>query len=83
MRWVGSRLVLRVQREVSDAELTELNAEFSDLLAGGEIARATASTSELEDDDVVDLPRIAFRFDRSSYARLRELIDRLNANTPG
>jgi uncharacterized protein (TIGR00730 family) len=83
MRWVGSRLVLRLQREVSDDELTELNAEFADIITSGEMMRVHASASEMEDDDVVDLPRLALRFDRSSYARLRELIDRLNANTPG
>jgi hypothetical protein len=38
--------------------------------------------SELDDDDVIELPRIAFRFDRTNYARLRELIDRLNDRTP-
>jgi len=32
-----------------------------------------------EDDDRVELPRIGFGFDRKSYGRLRELIDRLNA----
>ena len=36
------------------------------------------SAAEIDDDDVPDLPRIVFRFDRSSYNRLRRLIDRLN-----
>jgi uncharacterized protein (TIGR00730 family) len=83
MRWVGSRLVLRLQREVPEEELAELNAEFADIVAGGEMTPVPASPSEIEDDDVVDLHRIAFRFDRASYARLRELIDRLNDRTPG
>jgi uncharacterized protein (TIGR00730 family) len=83
MRWVGSRLVLRLQREVPADELAELNTEFSDIVAGGEITHVPVSPSEIEDDDVVHLPRIAFRFDRASYARLREMIDRLNERTPG
>jgi uncharacterized protein (TIGR00730 family) len=82
MRWVGSRLVLRLQRELGEDELRELNREFSDIVTGGEITHVPTSPSEIDDDDVVDLPRIAMRFDRASYARLRELIDRLNANTP-
>jgi uncharacterized protein (TIGR00730 family) len=82
MRWVGSRLVLRLSRVLDDAELVELNREFADIVASGAIARIDATAPEIEDDDVVDLPRIAFRFDRVSYARLRELIDRVNANTP-
>ena len=82
MRWVGNRLVLRLQRVVDDAELAELNAEFADVIASGAISRTETTAPELEDDDVVDLPRLAFRFDRTNYARLRLLIDRLNANTP-
>jgi hypothetical protein len=82
MRWVGSRLVLRLQREIPDDELAELNAEFGDIIASGDIARVPVTPSELDDDDVVELPRIAFRFDRTNYARLRELIDRLNKRTP-
>ena len=33
----------------------------------------------MADDDVVDLPRLRLAFDRASYARLRRLLDRLNA----
>jgi hypothetical protein len=41
--------------------------------------RVIAPTAEeQEDDDVLSLPRIAFGFDRKSYGRLREFIDRLN-----
>ena len=78
MRWVGSRLILRLQRELSDDELATLNSEFSDIVESGEIARTHVTPSEQEDDDHVDLPRIALRFDRSSHARLRQMIDRIN-----
>ena len=44
MRWVGSRLVLRLQRPVSEEELAELNAEFADIVAGGEIAPVPAES---------------------------------------
>jgi hypothetical protein len=80
MRWVGSRLVLRLNRLIDDAELAELNAEFPDIVAAGSITRVDTTAPEIEDDDVVELPRIALRFDRVSYARLRELINRLNSN---
>jgi hypothetical protein len=78
-RFVGRRLVLRLQREVGDDELAALNRDFGDIVVSGEIERAVASPSELDDDDVVHLPRLSFVFDRMSYARLRLLIDRLNA----
>jgi uncharacterized protein (TIGR00730 family) len=83
MRWVGSRLVLRLQRTIAEDELRELNREFADIVVSGEITHVPTSPSEIDDDDVVDLPRIAFRFDRASYSRLRALIDRLNEYTPG
>ncbi|MEO8694921.1 MAG: TIGR00730 family Rossman fold protein [Acidimicrobiales bacterium] len=80
MRWVGSRLIIRLQRELTDDELSTLNSEFSDIVDAGEIARTHVTPSEQEDDDHVDLPRIALRFDRSSHARLRQMIDRINGS---
>jgi uncharacterized protein (TIGR00730 family) len=77
-RFVGRRLVLRLEREVSDATLDALNDDFRDIVVKGDIERVPVSAPELDDDDVTDLPRIAFQFDRTHYARLRKLIDRLN-----
>ena len=44
----------------------------------GEIERIEATPAEIADDDHVDLERLAFRFDRRNWARIRELINRLN-----
>jgi hypothetical protein len=82
MRFVGRRLVLRLKREVTDTELADLDRDFADILSSGGFERVTASASEIDDGDVPDLARIAFRFDRSSYNRLRLLIDRLNSGSP-
>jgi len=77
-RTVGRRLVLRLNRDIDDGVLRRLNTEFADVLESGVIERIHATPSEVEDDDVVDLPRLALRFDRRSYSRLRLLIDVLN-----
>ncbi|HUP74368.1 MAG TPA: TIGR00730 family Rossman fold protein [Acidimicrobiales bacterium] len=77
MRWVGSRLIIRLQRDLTDEELAALNIEFSDISAG-DIVRTSVTPSEQEDDDHVELPRVALKFDRSSHARLRQMIDRIN-----
>ena len=82
MRFVGRRLVLRVTTPVDDEELAELNREFADIVTGQPFERTEASAGEVEDDDVPHLPRIAFGFDRRSYARLRHLVDRLNQRAP-
>jgi uncharacterized protein (TIGR00730 family) len=77
-RYVGRRLVLRLQHEIDDSLLASLNAEFGDIIVSGTIERTAASPSEIDDEDVVNLPRICFQFDKAGYARLRGLIDHLN-----
>jgi len=76
-RLVGRKLVFRLTREPHDKVLSVLSEEFSDIL-GAPVERAQPSQGEIADDDVVDLPRIALRFDRVHTGRLRLLIDRLN-----
>lgn len=78
MRFVGDRLVLRVRHAPDDAQLTPLSRAFSDILVDGEIERCDPFPAEVHDDDALDKARLALRFDRASYGRLRELIDRLN-----
>jgi len=78
MRFVGRRLVIRLRTAPTDDELDELSTRFGDLLLTGTYQRVDASTAEVDDGDAVDLARLAFQFNRASYARLRELIDHLN-----
>ncbi len=77
-RYVNGKLVLRLTRELSDAEVAQLASNFSDILTEGTIKRIEATEAEIETDDVVDLPRIQLAFDRRSYGRLRQLIDAIN-----
>ena len=79
-RFVGSRLILRLQRDLSDSEIESLNDEFGDIVEKGSIERADVSDAELRDRDEIDRPRIALKFDRRHWARLRHLIDTLNAS---
>ncbi|MDI9404430.1 MAG: LOG family protein [Limnohabitans sp.] len=76
MRFVGKELVLRLSTPLTESELTELEREFrSDLCAEGTF-RITAALEEEEEHR--DLPRIAFRFNRRAWSRLRVLIDSIN-----
>jgi uncharacterized protein (TIGR00730 family) len=77
-RFVKGRLVLRMHRAPSAAQLQQLNADFADIVVRGEIEVIEPTPEEVADDDHVDLARIAFRFDRHGWSRLRMLIDRLN-----
>lgn len=81
-RYVGRQLVIRTHRRISDDELERLNDDFSDIVEAGTIERADPHRYEVEDDDALDKERIAFRFDRHHFARLRQLISTLNEATP-
>jgi uncharacterized protein (TIGR00730 family) len=78
-RWVGDLLVLRLAVQPDKAELVELNRRFADIVVRGSIR--TAGPFPPERDDHPELPRVALRFDRFHYARLRQLIDALNEVT--
>jgi hypothetical protein len=80
-RWVGDLLVLRLQVAPSQKELSELNKEFGDIVSAGSIRLASPFPPERSDGDQLELARIAFRFDRIHYGRLRQLIDALNHST--
>ena len=81
-RFVGDRLVLRLQHPPTEADLARLNDTYGDLLASGTIEAIGATEVEIEDRDHPDLPRIRFHFDRRSLGRLRAMIDDLNEMGP-
>jgi hypothetical protein len=80
-RWVGDLLVLRLQTAPSRAELADLNQRFGDIVAQGSIRSASAFPPERSSNDFPDLPRLALRFDKWHFARLRMLIDAINQCT--
>ena len=79
MRFVGKRLVLRLNRQISDVHLSKLNNDFSDICLNSSIERITATKAEIDDNDLPDKPRLAFQFARRDFGRLRQLIDAINA----
>lgn len=79
IRFVEGKLVMRMHDAPDEARCRELTEDFADIVESGTIERTAASPEEITDDDHVDLERITFRFDRRGWARLRELIDVLNA----
>ncbi|GMR02421.1 MAG: TIGR00730 family Rossman fold protein [Acidimicrobiia bacterium] len=77
-RFVDRRLVLRLNVDVPDGLVAELNEDFDDIISSGKINKIDATQAEIDTGDNVELPRLAFDFDRHGYGRLRALIDRLN-----
>jgi hypothetical protein len=77
-RWVGDLLVMRLRVAPEEAELTELNRQFGDIVASGVMRLSKPLPPERADGDQLDLPRLVFRMDKVHYVRLRQLIDALN-----
>src|SRR5262249_30588431 len=77
MRYVKDELIIRLQKSPTTALLQSLNADFKDICVKGAIA---PSPVHPEETDHRELPRIAFQFDRMHYGRLRQLVNRLNAD---
>lgn len=83
LRWVRDLLVIRLQSArsaPSENAVAAWNERFSDIITGEKIHFTPPLPEEVEDDDRLHLPRLAFGFDRRQYGRLRQLIDDLNAD---
>lgn len=78
MRFVKELLVIRLRKVPTPKAIKSLNQDFADIVSGEPIQTAEPTPDELEDRDAVELPRIAFGFNRRDYGRLRELLDMLN-----
>jgi hypothetical protein len=76
-RFIGNRLVLRLNRAPDDKTVQRLNTEFADLLTGGEFEVIPPTTAEVRDNDALALQRLAF-YPHHAYGRIRQLIDVLN-----
>ncbi|MCS6977787.1 MAG: LOG family protein [Gemmatales bacterium] len=78
MRYVGERLVLRLQKPLPDEALARIQREFADILAGGTFEQTGPLPAEANESHLAHLARLRFRFDRKSLGRLRQLIDFVN-----
>jgi uncharacterized protein (TIGR00730 family) len=80
LRYVGDRLVIRLQRAPSPAQLARLNDEFAaGLCLAGAIEATPPLPPEVTDGDHLDLARLVFTFDRLHFSRLHRFIHALNA----
>jgi len=78
-RFVREQFVIRLKHAPSESALAGLNEDFSDITLGGKIEVVKPTPEEVEDNDRLDLARIAFNFNRRDYGRVRQLIDVLNS----
>jgi uncharacterized protein (TIGR00730 family) len=78
-RFVRDLFVIRLKHAPTPTAIEALNEDFADIVAGQPFRVIEPTADEREDGDHLDLARVAFGFDRKSYGRLRQLIDRLNS----
>jgi hypothetical protein len=78
-RFVKDLFVIRLKHTPSDSALEAMNEDFADINTGDPIKRIKPTPDEVEDNEHVDLERIAFNFNRKDYGRLRQMIDVLNS----
>ncbi len=65
--------------EIIDS-LMEIKANFSDILvSNGDLFMSGPLTEEMDEPEIVHLPRIILDFNRRDFGRLRELIDVINS----
>lgn len=79
MRYVKGELVLRLRQAPKSDLVSRWSADFSDIIERGEMVVSGALPQEVNEPNLRDLPRLRLWFDRKSHGRLRELIDRINA----
>ncbi len=77
-RYVGDKLVVRLQLPLTDTALTKLNGDFSDIIKSGEIVQCEALQEEGNEPDLAEMPRIVFRHRRRNFGRLREFFNAIN-----
>lgn len=78
VRQVRDRLVIRLERELSDGHVAQLNDSFPDLLESGQIVKAEPLRQEEDEPDLWSKPRISFRYNKKSAGRLNEMILAIN-----
>ncbi len=78
-RYLRDELCLRVKHPITDSLLRTLNDRFADICVNGQKIHAAAKLPRQEDEpELADLHRLICPFNRSSYGRLRRLIDVVN-----
>ena len=79
IRWVGERLVVRVQRGPTSEQLAAVSTEFaSSTVDGRGISLTTPLGEEVVEGDHLELARVVLQLNRRAPGRLRVLIDAVN-----
>ncbi len=86
-RYVGEQLVIRLNHDVSDAQVETLNQDFKDILLSGQIQKSGMLPGESNHqqpqpqqvmDQTEQLPRLVLHFNQRDLGRLYQMITVIN-----
>jgi uncharacterized protein (TIGR00730 family) len=77
-RWVGQRLVFRLQKKLTANAVALLDSQFPDLLGSGSFTQCGALPEEQNEPELADVPRLVFLPVYKNFGRFRLVIDAIN-----
>jgi hypothetical protein len=77
-RWVGKRMIVRMNKQLSTEAIARMNERFKDILLQGKIEQSAALPEEKNEPELAALPRLILAPDQRHYGRIRQLIDAVN-----
>jgi uncharacterized protein (TIGR00730 family) len=79
MRFVDGKLIIRLNKELTDADIDVLGSEFPEICQPGtRIERTGPLPVEADQPDLLHLPRLGLHFDHQHYGLLIAFIGRIN-----
>jgi hypothetical protein len=78
MRLVRRKLVVRLEKELTDDDVAALNDEFPDIVYKGKIEKTAALPEEANEPEIAGKPRLAFNYNQMNAARLNQMFLRIN-----
>lgn len=78
IRQVRNRLVIRLEKELSNIHIEQLNHSFADIVGTGKIVKAGPLRQEEDEPNLQSKPRISFSNNKQSAGRLNEMILAIN-----
>jgi uncharacterized protein (TIGR00730 family) len=78
MRQVRNRLVIRLEKELTDSQVATLNESFKDVISSGKIYKTPSLPEEADEPNLLSKARITLSYNKRSAGRLNEMIMMIN-----
>jgi uncharacterized protein (TIGR00730 family) len=78
MRLVRRKLVVRLEKELTDEDVALLNDEFHEIVDKGRIEKSSMLPEEANEPEIADKPRLVFNYNQMNAARLHQMFLRIN-----